>query len=143
MTGSGAGVPPTLIHNLRHNKVLHASVVLLTVVTQDVPVVPADERVDVESLGSGFFRVTLRYGFVEEPDVPNAMIEARAKRLPIDKDDITYFLGRETLLSTDHPGMARWRERLFAIMSRNAMRATAFFRIPPERVVELGMQVEL
>jgi KUP system potassium uptake protein len=71
------------------------------------------------------------------------MIEARARGLAIDKDDITYFLGRETLLSTDHPGMARWREQLFAIMSRNAMRATAFFRIPPERVVELGMQVEL
>src|SRR6185436_19781072 len=143
MTGSGAGVPPTLIHNLRHNKVLHASVVLLTVVTQDVPVVPADERVVVEPLGSGFFKVTLRYGFVEEPNVPEAMIEARARGLAIDKDDITYFLGRETLLSTDHPGMARWREQLFSVMSRNAMRATAFFRIPPERVVELGMQVEL
>jgi KUP system potassium uptake protein len=143
MTGSGAGVPPTLIHNLRHNKVLHASVVLLTVVTQDVPVVSPDDRVVVEPLGSGFFKVTLRYGFVEEPNVPEAMTEARARGLAIDKDDITYFLGRETLLSTDRPGMSRWREQLFAIMSRNAMRATAFFRIPPERVVELGMQVEL
>jgi KUP system potassium uptake protein len=143
MTGSGAGVPPTLIHNLRHNKVLHAGVVLLTVVTQDVPVVSDDDRVVVEPLGSGFFRVTLRYGFVEEPSVPEAMTEARARGLPIDKDDITYFLGRETLLSTARPGMARWREKLFALMSRNAMRATAFFRIPPERVVELGMQVEL
>jgi KUP system potassium uptake protein len=143
MTGSGAGVPPTLIHNLRHNKVLHACVVLLTVVTEDVPVVSPDDRVLVEPLGSGFFRVTLRYGFIEEPNVPEAMTEARARGLAIDKDDITYFLGRETLLSTDRPGMSRWRERLFAIMSRNAMRATAFFRIPPERVVELGMQVEL
>jgi KUP system potassium uptake protein len=143
MTGSGAGVPPTLIHNLQHNKVLHASVVLLTVVTQDVPVVDIEDRVVVEPLGSGFFKVTLRYGFVEEPNVPEAMVEARARGLPIDKDDITYFLGRETLLSTDHPGMARWREKLFAVMARNAMRATAFFRIPPERVVELGMQVEL
>jgi KUP system potassium uptake protein len=143
MTGSGAGVPPTLIHNLRHNKVLHASVVLLTVVTEDVPHVADGERVDHESLGSGFFRVTLRYGFMEEPSVPEAMSEARAKGLPIDKDDITYFLGRETLLSASRPGMAQWREKLFALMSRNAMRATAFFRIPPERVVELGMQVEL
>ena len=144
MTGSGAGVPPTLIHNLRHNKVLHASVVLLTVVTEDVPVVLRRTTVwSIEPLGSGFFKVTLRYGFVEEPNVPEAMTEARARGLPIDKDDITYFLGRETLLSTDRPGMARWRERLFAIMSSNAMRATAFFRIPPERVVELGMQVEL
>jgi KUP system potassium uptake protein len=143
MTGSGAGVPPTLIHNLRHNKVLHASVVLLTVTTEDVPVVADDRRVDVESLGSGFFRVTLRYGFMEEPSVPEAMSQARAKGLPIDKDDMTYFLGRETLLPANHPGMAQWREHLFAVMSRNAMRATAFFRIPPERVVELGMQVEL
>jgi KUP system potassium uptake protein len=118
-------------------------VVLLTVVTEDVPVVSPDDRVVVEPLGSGFFKVTLRYGFVEEPNVPEAMTEARARGLAIDKDDITYFLGRETLLSTDRPGMSRWREQLFAIMSRNAMRATAFFRIPPERVVELGMQVEL
>ena len=143
MTGSGAGVPPTLIHNLRHNKVLHASVVLLTVVTQDVPHVAEEARVDVEPLTAGFFRVTLRYGFMEEPNVPEAMTTARARGLPIDKDDITYFLGRETLLPANHPGMTGLREKLFALMSRNAMRATAFFRIPPERVVELGMQVEL
>ena len=87
--------------------------------------------------------MTLRYGFMEEPSVPEAISDARARGLPIDKDDITYFLGRETLLPANHPGMAPWREKLFALMSRNAMRATAFFRIPPERVVELGMQVEL
>jgi KUP system potassium uptake protein len=143
MTGSGAGVPPTLIHNLQHNKVLHASVVLLTVVTEDVPHVSDHDRIDVEPLSAGFFRVTLRYGFMEEPSVPEAMVEARARGLAIDKDDITYFLGRETLLPRHHPGMAGWRENLFALMSRNAMRATAFFHIPPERVVELGMQVEL
>ncbi len=143
MTGSGAGAPPTLLHNLQHNKVLHASNVLLTVITEEVPMVPPDRRVAVETLGAGFFRVTLRYGFMETPDVPAALTLARAQGLPIDKDDITYFLGRETLLSTKAPGMARWRERLFAVMSRNAMRATAFFNIPPERVVELGMQVEL
>jgi KUP system potassium uptake protein len=143
MTGSGAGVPPTLIHNLRHNKVLHANIVLLTVTTEDVPHVPSKRAIEVEPLSAGFFRVTLRYGFMEEPAVPEAISEARARGLPIDKDDITYFLGRETLLPANHPGMAPWREKLFALMSRNAMRATAFFRIPPERVVELGMQVEL
>jgi KUP system potassium uptake protein len=143
MTGSGAGAPPTLLHNLAHNKVLHASNVLLTVITEEVPLVPDDRRVDVETLGAGFYRVTLRYGFTQTPDVPAALTLARARGLPIDKDDITYFLGRETLLSTKAPGMAIWRERLFALMSRNAMRATAFFNIPPERVVELGMQVEL
>jgi KUP system potassium uptake protein len=143
MTGSGAGVPPTLIHNLRHNKVLHANIVLLTVATEDVPHVSKERAIEVEPLSAGFFRVTLRYGFMEEPSVPEAISDARARGLPIDKDDITYFLGRETLLPANHPGMAPWREKLFALMSRNAMRATAFFRIPPERVVELGMQVEL
>jgi KUP system potassium uptake protein len=144
MTGSGAGVPPTLLHNLRHNKVLHASNVLLTVMTEEIPVVPDERRVEIEPLGSGFYRVTLRYGFVEEPDVPAAITLARGRGLPIDKDDITYFLGRETLLATAREsGMARWREALFSLMSKNAMRATAFFRIPPERVVELGMHVEL
>ncbi len=143
MTGSGAGVPPTLIHNLRHNKVLHANIVLLTVMTEDVPHVSKERAIELEPLSAGFFRVTLRYGFMEEPSVPEAISDARARGLPIDKDDITYFLGRETLLPANHPGMAPWREKLFALMSRNAMRATAFFRIPPERVVELGMQVEL
>jgi len=143
MTGSGAGVPPTLIHNLRHNKVLHANIVLLTVTTEDVPHVSRERAIELEPLSAGFFRVTLRYGFMEEPGVPEAISDARARGLPIDKDDITYFLGRETLLPANHPGMAPWREKLFALMSRNAMRATAFFRIPPERVVELGMQVEL
>jgi KUP system potassium uptake protein len=143
MTGSGAGVPPTLLHNLQHNKVLHARVVLLTVTTEDVPHVAPDKHIDVEPLSEGFFRLILRYGFMEEPSVPEAISDARALGLPIDKDDITYFLGRETLLAANRPGMAPWRERLFSLMSRNAMRATAFFKIPPERVVELGMQVEL
>jgi KUP system potassium uptake protein len=144
MTGSGAGVPPTLLHNLRHNKVLHASVVLLTVITEEIPEVSDERRVTIEPLGSNFFRVTLRYGFSEEPDVPAALALARGRGLPIDKDDITYFLGRETLLAAArHSGMARWREALFSLMSKNAMRATAFFKIPPERVVELGMHVEL
>ena len=144
MTGSGAGVPPTLLHNIRHNKILHANVVLLTVVTEEIPEVPDARRVDIEPLGAGFYRVTLRYGFVEEPDVPAAIALARGRGLPIDKDDITYFLGRETLLAAaTGSGMAQWREGLFSLMSKNAMRATAFFRIPPERVVELGMHVEL
>jgi KUP system potassium uptake protein len=144
MTGSGAGVPPTLLHNLRHNKVLHANVVLLTVVTEEIPIVAEADRVEIAPLSSGFYRVTLRYGFIEEPDVPAAITLARGRGLPIDKDDITYFLGRETLLSADSvAGMARWREALFSFMSKNAMRATAFFRIPPERVVELGMHVEI
>jgi KUP system potassium uptake protein len=143
MTGSAAGTPPTLLHNLEHNKVLHHQIVLLTVTTADVPVVPPSERVRVEPLGERFFRVFLTYGFMEEPDVPNGLALARTQGLRIDPADTTYFLGRETLLATQKAGMPLWREKLFVLMSSNAMRATTFFRIPPERVLELGMQVEL
>jgi KUP system potassium uptake protein len=143
MTSNLIGTPPTLLHNLEHNHVLHERVVLLTVVTSDVPHVDEAERLTVETLGQGFYRVTLRYGFMEEPDVPAALTNGAARGLPLQADRMTFFLGLETLLSTHREGMARWRERLFAVMSRNAVRATSFFRIPPERVVELGMQIEL
>jgi KUP system potassium uptake protein len=143
MTSNLIGTPPTLLHNLEHNQVLHERVVLLTVVTSDVPHVDENERLSVETLGQGFYRVTLRYGFMEEPDVPAALANGAARGLPLEAKKTTFFLGLETLLSTHREGMTRWRERLFAVMSRNAVRATSFFRIPPERVVELGMQIEL
>ena len=143
MTSNLVGTPPTLLHNLEHNHVLHERVLLLTVVTSDVPHVAEEDRIEVEPLGQGFFRVTLRYGFMEEPDVPQALVAGAAHGVPIDVGHTTFFLGMETLLSTEREGMPRWRERLFAVMSRNAVRATSFFRIPPERVVELGMQIEL
>jgi KUP system potassium uptake protein len=143
MTGTGAGTPPTLLHNLAHNKVLHEQVILLTIVTADVPHVPEEGRLTVEPLSECFFRVTATYGFMDEPDVPAALEGLSAHGLRIDPAQTTYFLGRETLLATDRPGMAIWRERLFVVMSSNAMRATAFFKIPSERVVELGMQLEL
>jgi KUP system potassium uptake protein len=143
MTSNLVGTPPTLLHNLEHNHVLHERVILLTVVTADIPHVAEGARFGVELLGHGFFRVTLRYGFMEEPDVPGALLAGAEHRLPIEVEQTTFFLGVETLLSTNREGMARWRERLFALMSRNAVRATSFFRIPPERVVELGMQIEL
>jgi KUP system potassium uptake protein len=143
MTSNLQGTPPTLLHNLQHNKVLHERVILLTVVTSDVPYVPRDKRTELESLGHGFYRLTLRYGFMEEPDVPDALIQASTKGFQIDLNDTTFFLGLETLLATGRPGLPLWRERLFVLISRNAVRANAFFKIPPERVVELGMQVEL
>ena len=143
MTGSGAGTPPTLMHNLEHNKVLHTQIVLLTVMTADVPIVPREDRVRVEPLGERFYRVTLSYGFMEEPDVPAGLAEATAQGLAIDPSDTTYFLGRETLVATRNAGMPVWREKLFVLMSSNATRATAFFKIPSERVLELGMQIEL
>jgi KUP system potassium uptake protein len=143
MTSNLQGTPATLLHNLHHNKVLHDRVILLTVVTRDVPHVAVDDRAEVEPLGQGFFRLTLRYGFMEEPDVPEALVEASKRGFPISLSDTTFFLGVETLLATARPGLPLWREKFFVLISRNAVRANAFFKIPPERVVELGMQVEL
>jgi KUP system potassium uptake protein len=143
MTSNLYGTPPTLLHNLEHNKVLHDRVILLTVVTSEVPHVRPSDRVTVEPLADGFYRVALHFGFMEEPDVPGALAAAAPAGLAVDMTDTTFFVGIETLLSTDRPGLARWRERLFVLMSRNAVRATSFFNIPPDRVVELGMQLEL
>jgi KUP system potassium uptake protein len=143
MTSNLQGTPPTLLHNLQHNKVLHERVILLTVVTSDIPHVAAKDRSEVEALGHGFYRLTLRYGFMEEPDVPAALSEASSRGFMIDLNETTFFLGVETLLATRRPGLPLWRERLFVLIARNAVRANAFFKIPPERVVELGMQVEL
>ena len=143
MTSNLTGTPPTLLHNLAHNHVLHERVVLLTVVTGAVPYVAGSARFEQELLGSGFVRVTLRYGFMEDPDVPAALSAAGLQGFAFDVNETTFFVGLETLLSTARKGMSRWREQLFAAMSRNAVRATSFFRIPPERVVELGMQIEL
>jgi KUP system potassium uptake protein len=143
MTSNLQGTPPTLLHNLQHNKVLHERVILLTVVTSDIPHVTAKDRSEVEALGHGFYRLTLRYGFMEEPDVPGALSEASRRGFMIDLNETTFFLGVETLLATRRPGLPLWRERLFVLIARNAVRANAFFKIPPERVVELGMQVEL
>jgi KUP system potassium uptake protein len=143
MTAQPTGTPPALAHNVRHNKVLHEHVVVLTVSTAQQPHVSADERVSIEPLGHDLFNVRVQYGFMEDPDVPDALAQARELGLVIDTDDLTFFLGRETIIVTRRKGMAVWREKLFVLMARNAVRATAFFRLPPERVVELGVQVEM
>jgi KUP system potassium uptake protein len=143
MTAQPAGTPPALAHNLRYNKVLHEHVIVLSVTTAQKPHVPDDERLSVEPLPHQLFNVRLQYGFMEDPDVPTALLGGRDKGLPVDVDDLTYFLGRETIIVTRKEGMAIWREKLFVLMARNAVRATAFFRLPPERVVELGVQVEM
>jgi KUP system potassium uptake protein len=143
MSGSSTGTPPALLHNLKHNKVLHERVVFLTIKTVEVPTVPAEERVSVEALGRGLWQVLLRYGFMEDADVPAELQAIRHDGLTFKPMETTYFLGRETLIATRRPGMALWRERLFAVMARNARPATTFFRLPPNRVVELGAQIEL
>jgi KUP system potassium uptake protein len=135
--------PPALLHNLKHNRVLHERVLFVSVAVVEEPQVPAAERAQVESLGEGFFRVILRYGFMEEPDIPAALSELAPAGVPLRQMETTYFLGRETVVRSRSRQMARWRGALFGIMNRNATPASAFFRLPPNRVVELGAQIEL
>jgi KUP system potassium uptake protein len=143
MTAQPTGTPPALAHNLRYNKVMHERVVILTVATAQVPHVPVADRLTVQPLGHSMFNMRVQYGFMEDPNVPQALLQAHQLGLHVDLDDTTYFLGRETIIVTPKYGMAVWREKLFVVMARNAVRATAFFRLPPERVVELGVQVEM
>ena len=143
MTRDPHGTPPILAHNFRHNQVLHESLCLLIVETEDVPNVPDTERIDIESLGNGIYRIHLKYGFMETPDVPSALSKITLENGPINLDKITYFLGRETIVPTSRPGMAIWREHLFVFLAKNAQRATTFFNIPSDKVIEIGIQVEL
>ena len=143
MYGSADGTPPALIHNLAHNKVLHEKIVFLTVTTEDVPHVSAAERVTVKRIGKGFHSVVARYGFTEDPDIREVIAACKQQQLDIPIEGTTFFLGRETVIASERPGMALWRESVFAFMTRNALRATAFFKIPPNQVFEVGSQVEL
>ena len=143
MTGNPEGVPVALLHNLKHYHVLHDTVVFLTVVTEEEPFISKERRLEVAELGHGIFRLLGRYGFMETPNVPVLLKAAARGGLHFDMMQTSFFLGRETLIATKRPGMAIWRERLFALMSRNAQAATTFFRIPVNRVVELGAQIEL
>jgi KUP system potassium uptake protein len=137
------GTPHALLLNLRHNKCMHERVVFLSVTTESAPFVSRRRRVEIETLKEGFHRVNLRYGFMQDPDVPRALDGLKIGGRKFDMMDTTFFLGRETLIPKGALGMSVWRERLFALMSRNATSAMAFFRLPPNRVVELGAQIEL
>ena len=144
LTASQEGVPHALLHNLNHNKVLHERVVLLTVRSEDIPHVSDEQRVEIQDLGHDFYRLTVRYGFKDEPDVPAALeLASRQHRMQFEMFETSFFLSRQTLVPTAAPGMALWREKLFALMSRNAASATVFFKIPTNRVVELGTRIEL
>jgi KUP system potassium uptake protein len=136
-------IPLPLLHNLKHNKVLHEKVVLLTIVTEEVPYVSDEEQAEVRELGAGLYRLVARYGFMETPEVPALLTNVEIPGVSFDPASTTFFLGRETLLATSRPGMAIWRERLFSWMVRNAEGAALYFRLPPNRVVELGAQIEL
>jgi len=143
MTGTATGTPGSLLHNLKHNKVLHEQVVVLTVRFEEIPYVPEDQRFELTTLPKNFYRLIVRYGFMEEPNVPEALRKAQQKGLHCDPKHSSYFLSRETVIPSSKPGMAMWREHVFAWMSRNATSAMDFFNIPPNRVVELGTQVEI
>lgn len=143
MTGGADGVPHALLHNMKHNKVLHERVIFLTVVTDGIPHVDASARIMLQHLGRRFYRVILRFGYLDDTDVPAALKLAQPLGLELNEMDTSYFLGRETLISSARPGMAVWREGLFAWMSRSATSAMVFFKLPVNRVVELGTQVEI
>jgi KUP system potassium uptake protein len=143
LTGNPDYVPGALLHNLKHNKVLHEQVLFVTVNNLDVPEVPREERTRIEDLGAGCYRVILAYGFKESPNIPRALEALRDQNLPFDAMQVSYFLGRETLVQAMVPKMSLWRMWLFLAMARNAVSATEFFRIPPDRVVELGVRVAI
>lgn len=136
-------IPPALFHNVKHNQVLHDTVVLLSVRTEEIPHVPIPARVEVENLGMGFFSVMVHYGFMDTPNIPEAMRLCAEQGLKLNPITTTYFLSRETLIANPIPGMAIWREHLFSFMTRNAYRAATFFKIPSHQVVELGLEIEI
>ena len=143
MTSTAMGTPPVLLHHFKHNQVLHEQVVLLSIVTEDVPHVSAKSRVTVESLREGFYRVTAHYGFMQVPKVTDILKECDKRGLKTRPDSTSFYLGREKLVVTRNKGMALWRKLLFSFLSKNARPATDFFKLPPDRVVEMGMQLEL
>ena len=143
LAGNPDGTPVALLHNLKHNKMLHERVILLTLLTEEIPYVEGEHRVTVTDLGKSFYRVIGRHGFMEEPNAPEILGLCQPHGLNFRELETTYFLSRETVIPSARRGLAGWRKRLFALMARNAQPANAFFRLPPNRVVELGMQVEL
>ncbi len=143
LTSNPEGTPGALLHNLKHNKVIHETVVVLRFAVVEAPYVDPPDRVQIERLPLGFYRVTGFFGFMESPELEVVRAACKGEGLELDPLKTTFFLGRETVLATRREGMAVWRKRLFALMARNAQQATAFFKLPPNRVVELGMQVEI
>ena len=143
LTANVHAVPNAMLHNLKHNKVLHERNILLTVETLDTPVAEYGERTEITALGNEFYRVIQRYGFAEGPDIPTSLQNCEAKGLGFDMMDTTFFLSRENVIASARRGMPMWRDKLFAFLTRNASPATAFFRIPGNRLIELGTQVDI
>ena len=143
MTRSQDVVPAALMHNLRHNNMLHSTVVLLHIQTEEIPRVPKERKVEVETLGEGLYGIIARYGFMEQPDVGEIFALSNEQGTNLNIKDASFFLGREKLGISDNPGMSRWRSNLFVFLSKNSMDASAFFGIPSNRVIEVGIQLDL
>lgn len=143
LAGNPAGTPAALTHNFKHNKIIHKRVVLLTILIEEIPFVERERRVTVAELGQGFYRVIGRYGFMEEPNAETILELCKPFGLNFREMETTFFLSRETIIPSDRRGLARWRKHLFGLLARNAQPANAYFRLPPNRVVELGLQVEI
>jgi KUP system potassium uptake protein len=143
MTSNPGVAPPVLIHHLRHNKVLHERVVFLVITTDNVPDVPAAQRIEIVDLFQGLLHVTAHYGFMQTPNVPQVIAACNAAGLDLKLEETTFYLGRESLLTTGHGRLPRWRKRLFTFLARNSRTPLDYFEIPPDRVVEIGMQIPL
>ncbi|MEJ2506625.1 MAG: KUP/HAK/KT family potassium transporter, partial [Ignavibacteriaceae bacterium] len=143
LSGNPGIIPRALLHNLKHNKVLHSEIIFLHISTQEVPRIPLDQKLDFEKLGSGFYKVTARYGFMEEPNIVKILTLIREKGVDFKPNQISYFLGREMVLPKEKSGMSKWRTKLFGFLSHNAFGFTAYYDIPPNQVVELGSQIRL
>jgi KUP system potassium uptake protein len=143
LTRYATGVPTPLLHNIKHNKVVHQKVVLLTIQIEETPRLLEEERCRWEDLGTGIYRLVVRFGFLEDTDIPQILASLKDAPIPFSAMSTSYFLGRENLVATHYPGMALWRERLFASMMRNATNAALFFNLPPNQVIELGAQIEI
>lgn len=144
LTGTPNVVPHAMLHNIKHNKVLHERNILVTVVIEDVPFVPQEERVQVETLNEHFYRIKIFYGFKDEPNVPRALMQAYEQlEFEYDLMQISFFISRDRIVHSVGDGMSPWRERLFISMQRNTSPVSDFYQIPTNRVVELGSQIEI
>jgi KUP system potassium uptake protein len=143
LNSSAHGTPVALLHNLKLNKIVHQENIVVTVVTEEIPYVFDSQRLEVQRMRAGFCRLIVRYGFMEDPDVPAALAAATAQGLAVDPANVTYILSNNTLIPVRGSGLSRWRRRIFVYLMRNALRPTQFFRLPVNRVIELGMQITI
>jgi KUP system potassium uptake protein len=143
MTQEPDATPPALLQNVRHNRCVHEHVVFLTVFTDPTPYVRCEHQAHIEQLGPGYHRIFIRHGFMEAPDIPAILAECQNDRIVVPAQHATFFFSRLTFLATSKPGMALWRERLFVFLARNSTRASSYFRIPSDQVIEIGWIIEI